>query len=155
MADSRLCLLYFPFSLLTAQTLDSSTLLSSDLALEETRITRFGLDPPSPLPFFSIFLSSSVILADHPLIPFFISHSSHPFHQYLLKQYLQTDGTEPIYRTMYDDAMQGIKSKLIYESNDLMYTAELAVDRQNVFVSLSSLLIRRRSSRFIITHVSD
>jgi hypothetical protein len=54
--------------------------------------------------------------------------------QYLLKQYLQTDGTEPIYRQMYDDAMQGIKAKLIYESNDLLYTAELSVDRQNPFV---------------------
>jgi hypothetical protein len=35
---------------------------------------------------------------------------------------------------MYDDAMQGIKAKLIYESNDLLYTAELSVDRQNPFV---------------------
>lgn len=53
------------------------------------------------------------------------------YYEYLLKQYLQTDGTEPIYRQMYDEAMTGIKNKLIQrtKANGLVYTAELSFKR--------------------------
>ncbi|CED83787.1 glycoside hydrolase family 47 protein [Phaffia rhodozyma] len=53
------------------------------------------------------------------------------YYEYLIKQYLQTDGHEPVYRQMYDGAMQGIKHKLIYKTkaSQLLYTAELGMVR--------------------------
>jgi len=33
--------------------------------------------------------------------------------EYLLKQYLQTSKAEPVYRTMYDQAMNGVKQHLV------------------------------------------
>ncbi|KAL7416692.1 glycoside hydrolase [Mrakia frigida] len=53
------------------------------------------------------------------------------YYEYLIKQYLQTDGTEPVYREMYDEAMSGIKKRLVYRSkaNNMVYTAELQVRR--------------------------
>lgn len=47
--------------------------------------------------------------------------------EYLLKQYLQTNRTEPVYRTMYDEAMSGTKSNLIQQgvNQGLTYTKEL------------------------------
>ncbi|KAK7007966.1 alpha-1,2-mannosidase [Favolaschia claudopus] len=49
------------------------------------------------------------------------------YYEYLLKQYLQTDRTEPIYRKMYDDAMQGIHDHLVQKTpkRKLTYIAEL------------------------------
>ncbi|KIP02174.1 glycoside hydrolase family 47 protein [Phlebiopsis gigantea 11061_1 CR5-6] len=49
------------------------------------------------------------------------------YYEYLLKQYIQTNLTEPVYRTMYDDAMESIDKHLIRQSEQakLVYTAEL------------------------------
>lgn len=53
------------------------------------------------------------------------------YYEYLIKQYLQTDATEPIYREMYDEAMTGIKNKLVQrtKASGMVYTAELAYQR--------------------------
>ncbi|EDR15965.1 glycoside hydrolase family 47 protein, partial [Laccaria bicolor S238N-H82] len=49
------------------------------------------------------------------------------FYEYLLKQYLQTNKSEVVYRDMYDDAMTAIHSYLIQESKNakMTYTSEL------------------------------
>ncbi|KAJ7615253.1 glycoside hydrolase family 47 protein [Mycena polygramma] len=49
------------------------------------------------------------------------------YYEYLLKQYLQTDRTEPVYLKMYEDAMQGIHDHLIQKTptRKLAYVAEL------------------------------
>ncbi|KAF8322682.1 glycoside hydrolase [Clavulina sp. PMI_390] len=49
------------------------------------------------------------------------------YYEYLLKQYLQTDRTEPAYRDMYDVAMEDINKHLVKYSptNNLLYTSEL------------------------------
>ncbi|KAG5642014.1 hypothetical protein DXG03_003786 [Asterophora parasitica] len=49
------------------------------------------------------------------------------FYEYLLKQYLQTNGSEPIYSDMYDDAMTAIHNHLVQKSTKtkMTYTAEL------------------------------
>ncbi|KAL0951996.1 hypothetical protein HGRIS_008650 [Hohenbuehelia grisea] len=54
------------------------------------------------------------------------------YYEYLLKQYLQTNQTEPVYRDMYDDAMDAIHSHLVQQSpkTKLYYTAEL-IPEQN------------------------
>ncbi|KAG9284883.1 hypothetical protein G9A89_003806 [Geosiphon pyriformis] len=75
------------------------------------------------------------------LVPIFISPKSGNFmgeqitlgargdsyYEYLLKQYIQTAGTEPIYRRMYDEAIQGVKKRLIALSypKGLWYIGEL------------------------------
>lgn len=53
------------------------------------------------------------------------------YYEYLLKQYLQTDRQEPVYRDMYDDAMSGIKKHLIARTKrkGLIFTKELAPAR--------------------------
>lgn len=51
-----------------------------------------------------------------------------PSAEYLLKQYLQTNRTEPVYLAMHDQAMAGVKSQLLRTSigpKKLMYTVEL------------------------------
>ncbi|TFK38755.1 glycoside hydrolase [Crucibulum laeve] len=55
------------------------------------------------------------------------------FYEYLIKQYLQTNGTENVYREMYDDAMQAIHETLIQRgiNNNSIYTAELIPERQH------------------------
>ncbi|XP_006454944.1 hypothetical protein AGABI2DRAFT_176302 [Agaricus bisporus var. bisporus H97] len=55
------------------------------------------------------------------------------YYEYLLKQYLQTNKTEEVYRTMYDAAMQGIHDKLIVKGvkDGLTFTAELLPTVQN------------------------
>ncbi|CAG8582791.1 11060_t:CDS:2 [Ambispora gerdemannii] len=76
------------------------------------------------------------------LVPIFISPSTGDFmgqqitlgargdsyYEYLLKQYIQTARTEPFYRRMYAQAMQGVKNRLIAHSfpNKLLYVGELA-----------------------------
>ncbi|KAG7100036.1 hypothetical protein E1B28_001822 [Marasmius oreades] len=47
--------------------------------------------------------------------------------EYLLKQYIQTNRTEDVYRDMYDDAMEAIAQNLIQQSSSarLTYTSEL------------------------------
>ncbi|BGP38422.1 mannosyl-oligosaccharide alpha-1,2-mannosidase [Rhodotorula kratochvilovae] len=49
------------------------------------------------------------------------------YYEYLTKQYLQTNRTEPVYRDMHDEAMGGIKTHLLKKSatKGLVYTSEL------------------------------
>ncbi|KAK9369107.1 glycoside hydrolase [Lipomyces kononenkoae] len=49
------------------------------------------------------------------------------YYEYLLKQYLQTNSQELVYRQMYDEAMEGVKKRLIQKSkpNGFTYVAEL------------------------------
>ncbi|KAI3607745.1 glycoside hydrolase family 47 protein [Moniliophthora roreri] len=53
------------------------------------------------------------------------------YYEYLLKQYLQTDRTEPIYKKMYDTAMQGVHDKLVQKTptKGLTYIAPLTPQR--------------------------
>ncbi|PPQ73267.1 hypothetical protein CVT26_015225 [Gymnopilus dilepis] len=53
------------------------------------------------------------------------------FYEYLLKQYLQTDKSEPMYLEMYRNAMEGIHTTLVHKgvNNGLIYTAEVHPDR--------------------------
>ncbi|KAK0200947.1 glycoside hydrolase family 47 protein [Desarmillaria ectypa] len=53
------------------------------------------------------------------------------YYEYLLKQYLQTNRTEDVYREMYDSTMQGIHQYLIQKSasTKMIYTAELIPER--------------------------
>ncbi|KAK7464335.1 mannosyl-oligosaccharide alpha-1,2-mannosidase [Stygiomarasmius scandens] len=53
------------------------------------------------------------------------------YYEYLLKQYIQTNYTEPVYKDMYDDAMEGIHRHLIQQSpnSKMIYTAELIPER--------------------------
>ncbi|CCM02763.1 uncharacterized protein FIBRA_04871 [Fibroporia radiculosa] len=53
------------------------------------------------------------------------------YYEYLLKQYLQTNLTEPVYRDMYDDAMDAIHTHLMKtsEAEGLTYTAEILPER--------------------------
>jgi len=55
------------------------------------------------------------------------------YYEYLLKQYIQTNFTEPVYRTMYDDAMKGVHDHLIKQTprKHLTYTSELIPERNN------------------------
>ncbi|KAJ7691353.1 glycoside hydrolase [Mycena rosella] len=49
------------------------------------------------------------------------------YYEYLLKQYLQTNCTEPVYHQMYSDAMQGVHAHLVQKTptRGLTYIAEL------------------------------
>jgi len=53
------------------------------------------------------------------------------YYEYLLKQWLQTNRTEDVYRDMYDKAMAGIAKHLMQRSmaNNLLFTAELIPER--------------------------
>ncbi|PFH45060.1 glycoside hydrolase family 47 protein [Amanita thiersii Skay4041] len=55
------------------------------------------------------------------------------FYEYLLKQYIQTNRTEPVYREMYDGTMQAIHEHLIKKSltKGLTYTVELVPQGRN------------------------
>ncbi|KAI0253282.1 glycoside hydrolase [Lactifluus subvellereus] len=55
------------------------------------------------------------------------------YYEYLLKQFIQTDRTEGIYREMYEDAVQAIHDHLIQKSleSGLTYTAELIPERNS------------------------
>ncbi|KAJ7115276.1 glycoside hydrolase [Mycena epipterygia] len=44
------------------------------------------------------------------------------YYEYLLKQYLQTDRTEPVYLKMYEDAMQGIHDHLVQKTPNKKFT---------------------------------
>ncbi|KAJ8502607.1 hypothetical protein ONZ45_g11607 [Pleurotus djamor] len=77
----------------------------------------------------------------HGLASIFMSHESGQFitsairlgsrgdsyYEYLLKQYIQTNRTETVYRDMYEDAMQAVHSHLVQKSfkTQLTYTSEL------------------------------
>lgn len=49
------------------------------------------------------------------------------YYEYLLKQYLQTNDQEPVYKAMYDEAMEGVKVHLVQQSepNKLTFIGEL------------------------------
>ncbi|KAF8060789.1 glycoside hydrolase [Lyophyllum atratum] len=53
------------------------------------------------------------------------------FYEYLLKQYLQTNQTEPVYREMYESTMSAIHDHLLQKSitKNLTYTSELIPQR--------------------------
>ncbi|GJE97807.1 glycoside hydrolase family 47 protein [Phanerochaete sordida] len=53
------------------------------------------------------------------------------YYEYLLKQYIQTNMTESVYRDMYDDAMDSVANHLITTSHNakLIYTSELVPQR--------------------------
>jgi len=55
------------------------------------------------------------------------------YYEYLLKQFIQTDRTEGVYREMYEDAVQAIHDHLIQKSlkSGLIYTAELIPERNS------------------------
>ncbi|TCD70096.1 mannosyl-oligosaccharide alpha-1,2-mannosidase [Steccherinum ochraceum] len=55
------------------------------------------------------------------------------YYEYLLKQYIQTNMTEPVYQAMYDDAMNGVQAHLISKSYKagLTYTSELIPERNS------------------------
>jgi hypothetical protein len=60
------------------------------------------------------------------------------YYEYLLKQHLQTNSTEDLYKGMYSRAMTGIHSHLIQKSTSskMLYTAEL-IPEQNALGHLS------------------
>ncbi|KAJ8509427.1 hypothetical protein ONZ45_g8394 [Pleurotus djamor] len=49
------------------------------------------------------------------------------YYEYLLKQYIQTNFTEPVYKKMYDETMQGLHDKLVQKTPEkhMTYIAEL------------------------------
>ncbi|KAI0964590.1 hypothetical protein AcW1_001376 [Taiwanofungus camphoratus] len=53
------------------------------------------------------------------------------YYEYLLKQYVQTNLTESVYREMYDDSINGVHTHLIKKSEKekLTYTAEIIPER--------------------------
>ncbi|KAI0830846.1 glycoside hydrolase [Trametes gibbosa] len=53
------------------------------------------------------------------------------YYEYLLKQYIQTNFTEPVYKEMYEFAMNGVQEHLIKKSRSgrLTYTSELIPER--------------------------
>ncbi|KAG6865828.1 hypothetical protein C0991_011447 [Blastosporella zonata] len=53
------------------------------------------------------------------------------YYEYLLKQYLQTAQTEPVYREMYEDTMTAVHEMLLRTSaeKNLTYTVELVPER--------------------------
>ncbi|KAJ7212097.1 glycoside hydrolase [Mycena pura] len=53
------------------------------------------------------------------------------YYEYLLKQYLQTNGTETFYRDMYTNAMDAVHKTLIKKSfnSNMVYTSELIPER--------------------------
>ncbi|KAH9958979.1 glycoside hydrolase [Russula dissimulans] len=55
------------------------------------------------------------------------------YYEYLLKQFIQTDRTEDVYREMYEDAVQAVHDHLIQKSlkSGLIYTAELIPERRS------------------------
>ncbi|KAI0045662.1 glycoside hydrolase family 47 protein [Auriscalpium vulgare] len=55
------------------------------------------------------------------------------FYEYLLKQFIQTDLSEEVYRDMYEDAVQAIHDHLLQKSmgNRLTYTSELIPERDS------------------------
>ncbi|KAK0202740.1 glycoside hydrolase, partial [Desarmillaria ectypa] len=84
-------------------------------------------------------------LLPHGLVPIFMSASKGDFtqsdirlgsrgdsyYEYLIKQYLQTDRTEPIYKKMYADSMKGLHDNLVQKTSPqgLTYIAELIPHR--------------------------
>ncbi|KAJ3739778.1 glycoside hydrolase [Lentinula detonsa] len=55
------------------------------------------------------------------------------YYEYLLKQYIQTNQTEAVYREMYDDAMAAVNEHLITKSpyTRMTYTSELVPERNS------------------------
>ncbi|KIJ09928.1 glycoside hydrolase family 47 protein [Paxillus involutus ATCC 200175] len=92
------------------------------------------------------------------------------YYEYLLKQYIQTNQTEQVYREMYDHAMTGIHQYLLQLSipNKLIYTAELnpetkqgefgwrLIPKQDHLVCFlgGSLMLGATTSGALVDHVS-
>ncbi|KAG1742756.1 glycoside hydrolase family 47 protein, partial [Suillus paluster] len=93
------------------------------------------------------------------------------YYEYLLKQYLQTNQTEIVYREMYDTAMTGIHDHLVQRglSSQLLYIAELnpqqtqgggiewrLVPKQDHLVCFlgGSLMLGATTSGALVEHVS-
>ncbi|KAG0703635.1 glycoside hydrolase family 47 protein [Suillus ampliporus] len=93
------------------------------------------------------------------------------YYEYLLKQYLQTNQTELVYREMYDTAMTGIHKHLVQRglSSQLLYIAELnpqqtqgggiewrLVPKQDHLVCFlgGSLMLGATTSGALVEHVS-
>ncbi|RUS14175.1 endoplasmic reticulum mannosyl-oligosaccharide 1,2-alpha-mannosidase-like protein [Endogone sp. FLAS-F59071] len=67
------------------------------------------------------------------------------YYEYLLKQYLQTSKTEPVYRQMYDTAIQGIKTHLVAYSHPskFLFLGELLAsqsDPKNLYPKMDHLV---------------
>ncbi|KAF9235130.1 glycoside hydrolase family 47 protein [Melanogaster broomeanus] len=93
------------------------------------------------------------------------------YYEYLLKQYIQTNQTEEVYREMYDTAMTGIHNHLLQlsTSSNMLYTAELIpeagrqgelgwrlVPKQDHLVCFlgGSLMLGATTSGAVVDHVS-
>ncbi|KAA1103445.1 mannosyl-oligosaccharide alpha-1,2-mannosidase [Puccinia graminis f. sp. tritici] len=54
------------------------------------------------------------------------------YYEYLIKQYLQTNRTQGVYREMYDEAMTGVKEELVRETpGGVVYVGELHPSRKS------------------------
>ncbi|KAI8981325.1 glycoside hydrolase [Trametes punicea] len=65
------------------------------------------------------------------LSPIRLGSRGDSYYEYLLKQYIQTNFTEPVYQEMYDFAINGVQNHLIKKSQmaRLTYTSELIPER--------------------------
>ncbi|KZT73425.1 glycoside hydrolase family 47 protein [Daedalea quercina L-15889] len=77
----------------------------------------------------SIFLNAND--GKYSISPIRLGSRGDSYYEYLLKQYIQTNHTEPIYRTMYEDAMAAVTTHLIRrsENEELIYTQEIIPER--------------------------
>ncbi|KAJ7672728.1 glycoside hydrolase family 47 protein [Mycena rosella] len=77
----------------------------------------------------SIFLKSAT--GEFVLSAMRLGSRADSYYEYLLKQYLQTNNTETIYREMYSDAMDAVHKHLIKKSvgSSMVYTSELIPER--------------------------
>ncbi|KAF5356345.1 hypothetical protein D9756_004408 [Leucocoprinus leucothites] len=93
-----------------------------DKAEKAMRVLRAAKQPSNLVPIYmnansGLFIDSEIRLGSR----------GDSYYEYLLKQYLQTNKTEHVYREMYDAAMQGIHDKLLVKGvkKGLTFTAEL------------------------------
>ncbi|KAL1757148.1 glycoside hydrolase [Schizophyllum commune] len=94
------------------------------------RVIKDNMIPQGVLPIFMSYVSRAEggqFLAT----PIRLGSRGDSYYEYLIKQYLQTDGLEDVYRQMYADAMTGIHKTLVSRSmgSNLLYTSELVPER--------------------------
>ncbi|KAH9926421.1 glycoside hydrolase [Fomitopsis serialis] len=77
----------------------------------------------------SIFLNAND--GKYSISPIRLGSRGDSYYEYLLKQYIQTNHTESVYRTMYKDAMAAVTTHLIRRSENegLIYTQEIVPER--------------------------